>query len=155
MRNLSCGLLVVLIAACGADPRNQTGTAADEAKVEQVVVSFFESLGAGDLESAKAAVTPGIELVQDTVVFNWAAFEGYVGPLMETGARVSYEFSDFNTEVRDAVAWTRYRSRSAVQMNGQTIRSEWLESAVLEWVDDEWRIDRLQSTSIWIETEGT
>jgi hypothetical protein len=153
MRTLICFAFVVLVAACSPDGPNEAEMAAEEAAAEQAVVEFFDALGKLDHETAQSAVTSEFELVQDTVALDWDALVEYARPLEDAGATVSYEFSDFNTTVRGSVAWTRYRSRSVFEMNGQATRSEWLESAVLERIGDRWRIDRFHSTPIWIEAE--
>lgn len=158
MRVRAClwSVALVLIAACGAgapdDRAADASSAAEEAvAVEEAVRSFFGALEAMDFEALESTVTTDFELVEDTLVLDMPGFIAYVEPLADAGASIRYEFSDFNTEVRGPVAWTRYRNRAVLSMDGQKSRYEWLESAVLEDGADGWKIDRLQSAPVAIE----
>lgn len=76
-----------------------------------------------------------------------------MGQVADAGAILEYELSDFNTETRGPVAWTRYRNSAVARMEGQRTDLEWLESAVMLRQDDGWKMDRLQSTPVRAEPQ--
>lgn len=108
-----------------------------------------------DFQALEATVTPDFELVEDTLVMDLSGFVEFLRPFEAAEATISYQFSDFNTEVQGPVAWTRYRNRAVLEVNGEGTRYQWLERAVLTRGADGWRIDRLQSAPVRIEPDGS
>lgn len=152
MRNLLAIALAFLVAGCGGGT-DEAGPQVEAAAVEDAVLAFFDALENMDFQALDTTVTPDFELVEDTLVMDLSGFVEYLRPFEAAGATISYEFSDFNTEVQGPVGWTRYRNRALLEMNGEGTRYEWLESAVLTHGEDGWRIDRLQSTPVRIQPE--
>lgn len=153
MRNLLTIATMLSVLGCGGSADDAVQEA-DAAAVEDVVLAFFDALENMDFQALDATVTPDFELVEDTLVMDLSGFVEYLRPFETAGATISYEFSDFNTEVQGPVAWTRYRNRAVLEMNSERTRYEWLESAVLTRGEDGWRIDRLQSAPVRIQPEG-
>lgn len=141
----------ILLAACSA-PADDPAAAADSA--EAAVITFFDALEAMNFAALDSAVTEDFELVEDTLVLDLDGFIRYLEPFVEAGASIRYEFSDFNTEVRGPVGWTRYRNNAVLVVNGEETAFEWLESAVLLRTEDGWRVDRLQSAPVEADPAG-
>lgn len=147
---LTCSFL---LAACASEaPPSDAELQAEMDAAEAVVVEFFDAIEAMDFEALEATVTSDFELVEDTLILDMAGFIELLQPYADAGATIEYVFSDFNTEVRGDVAWTRYRNRAVADMEGQEMHLEWLESAVLLKQDEGWKVDRLQSAPV--EGEG-
>lgn len=130
---------------------SQTVPGGEASAAEATVRSFFDALEDLDFEALEGTVTSGFELVEDTLILDMQGFIGFVRPLADGGMRFRYRLTDFNTEVRGSVAWTRYRNEGVMTVEGQERRFDWIESAVLERNDQGWRIDRLQSAPVRIE----
>lgn len=79
-----------------------------------MVLEFFgaveEAVEEMEFEALRETVTSDFELVEDTLVLDLEGFIEYLRPFADAGATMEYEFSDFNTETRGPVAWTRYRN---------------------------------------------
>lgn len=143
-------LLALVVAACGTNGSGDGAPAAagGEAAVEAAVADFFDAITGYDYEALRDRVTSDFELVEDTLVLDLQGFIDFIEPYEERGATITYELSDFNTEVRGDVAWTRYRNEGLLRSGEDEIPLEWLESAVLLNVGGDWRIDRLQSSPV-------
>lgn len=148
---LPASLLLVGCASPQADEAQLDAARTDSA--EQAVMTFFDALEAMDFSALDSAVTRDFELVEDTLVLDLEGFVAFLEPFAEAGARITYSFSDFNTEVRGPVAWTRYRNDAVLVMNGRETELEWLESAVLLRTPEGWKVDRLQSAPVEAESE--
>ena len=160
VRRWLAALALVAVSACGtggpeADGPDAggageaaPGTTAEERAVEATVVAFFDAITAYDYDGLRRVVTEDFELVEDTLVLDLAGFVDFIEPYEDRGATITYELSEFNTEVRGPVAWTRYRNEGLLRTGEEELDLEWLESAVLLKVGADWRIDRLQSAPV-------
>lgn len=150
-RTFLAALLALTVAACGSnEPGGDAAAAQDDAEeaVEATVVAFFDAISGYDYDALRGHVTSDFELVEDTLVLDLQGFIDFIEPYETRGATISYELSDFNTEVRGTVGWTRYRNEALLRSGEDEIPLEWLESAVLLRVGSGWRIDRLQSSPV-------
>lgn len=147
--------LLVVVTACGAGGSDgggpedvSSGTTGEAAAVEAAVVDFFDAITAYDYDALRRRTTSDFELVEDSLVLDLSGFVDLIEPYEDRDAGITYRLSDFVTEVRGPVAWTRYRNRAVLQTGEDTMRLRWLESAVLLREDGAWRIDRLHSTPV-------
>lgn len=150
-RSLPTLLLALALAACGQGAPGDAASSAPEGaeeEVEATVVAFFDAISGYDYDALRDHVTSDFELVEDTLVLDLQGFIEFIEPYEDRGATITYQLSDFNTEVRGTVGWTRYRNEGVLRSGEDEIRLEWLESAVLLRVGSEWRIDRLQSSPV-------
>lgn len=150
-RSLPTLLLALALAACGQGAPGDAASSAPEGaeeEVEATVVAFFDAISGYDYDALRDHVTSDFELVEDTLVLDLQGFIDFIQPYEDRGATITYQLSDFNTEVRGTVGWTRYRNEGVLRSGEDEIRLEWLESAVLLRVGSEWRIDRLQSSPV-------
>ncbi len=150
-RSLPTLLLALALAACGQGAPDDAASSAPEGaeeNVEATVHAFFDAISGYDYDALRDHVTSDFELVEDTLVLDLQGFIDFIEPYEDRGATITYELSNFNTEVRGTVGWTRYRNEGVLRTGEDEIRLEWLESAVLLRVGSEWRIDRLQSSPV-------
>jgi hypothetical protein len=127
---------------------------ADRRVIEAAVTdSFFGAITRFDFTSLRRSVTPGFELVEDTLRLD---VNGFVSLLrgLEGKATVRYRFADFNTHVLGNTAWTSYRNYGDFVLENQPLKYEWLETAVLVRANGVWRIDRLHSTRLPVESRS-
>lgn len=160
VRGWLAALLLVAVSACGTGGSEAggpdaggagataSGTTAEEQAVEETVVAFFDAITAYDYDGLRRVVTDDFELVEDTLVLDLAGFVEFIEPFEDRRATITYALSEFNTEVRGPVAWTRYRNDGLLRTGEEELDLEWLESAVLLKVGADWRIDRLHSTPV-------
>lgn len=146
---LAC--ITLLVGSTVEETSGQTAPAGEATAAEATVRSFFDAIEANDFQALEGMVTSDFDLVEDTLVLDMAGFLAFVRPFADAGATFRYRLTDFNTEVRGPVAWTRYRNEGLMSMGGQERRFDWIESAVLERTGEGWRIDRLQSAPVRIE----
>lgn len=147
-------LAVALVLALGGceTPEPEASDSPEEA--ETAILNFFSAIESLDFDRIRASVTADFEIIEDTVVFDTEGFIDLIGPFRDMGATISYEFSDFNTEVAGTSAWTRYHNRAVMLMNDETTRFVWIETAVLQKVEGTWLVDRLHSMTIEVEADG-
>lgn len=146
LRSRAC-LVTVLVVACTPATSSESASAVDPSAVERVVTDeFFRAISAFDYEALRSSVTADFELVEDTLRLSTDEFIDFLRPY--EGATISYSFDEFNTKIRGPVAWTTYRNQAVLQLPEQRLDFLWLETAVLEESEGEWRIARLQSTPV-------
>jgi hypothetical protein len=146
---LALALVIALLTAGSASgqPTTSRTAEADEAAVHSVITDqFFGSISAFDYDALRRSVTPGFELVEDTLRLTMDGFIELLGPYEVWS--LAYQLSDFNTRVSGPVAWTTYRNEGVARRPEQRVDFLWYETAVLEQVAREWRISRLHSTPV-------
>lgn len=116
--------------------------------MEETVHAFFDAIYGYDYDSLRSVTTSDFELVEDTLVMSTSDFVEFSKPYREKGITFSYELSDFNTEIRGSVGWTRWRNDAVMNTGNREIDLRFLESAVLVQRDGRWMVDRLQSTPL-------
>lgn len=141
-------LLVLTACGSGAPDSSSSASAAEREAVEETVHAFFDAIYGYHYDSLRSVTTSDFELVEDTVVMSTADFVEFSRSLKKKGVTFSYELSDFNTEVRGPIGWTRWRNEAVMTMGDQERNLRFLESAVLVQRDGRWKIDRLQSTPL-------
>ena len=144
-------LLFLTFSACDAPPPPEPSDT--PAQAQGAVLDFFAGIEAMDFDAIRSTVTDDFEIVEDTIIFDTAGFIGLLEPFVGAGATISYEFSDFNTEVSGSLAWTRYRNRAVMSMDGVTTHFEWVETAILQKVGGDWLVDRLHSVPVELGAE--
>ena len=146
-------VLALLPSACGSPPPPEASES--PAGAEQAVATFFGGIEGLDFEAIRESVTQDFEIIEDTLVFDTNGFLSLLEPFVGTGATITYQFSEFNTEVAGSLAWTRYRNQAEMLMNGDTTHFEWIETAVLQKVDGVWLVDRLHSVPVALDGEAS
>lgn len=149
-RSSLAALCVLILTACGSSaPDASSSASADENEaVEETVHAFFDAIYGYHYDSLRSVTTSDFELVEDTLVMSTSDFVEFSRSFKEKGVTFSNELSDFNTEVRGSVGWTRWRNEAVMTMGDQQSNLRFLESAVLVQRDGRWKIDRLQSTPL-------
>jgi hypothetical protein len=118
------------------------------AEVERVVRVFFDSSVARfDYDLLDRMVTPDAQFVEGGRFMDVSGFKEFMGRY-ERRATVRYALSDLRTRIRDGVAWTSFRNRGALTMDGTTRAREWHEAVVLVRRDERWLIDLIHSRPI-------
>lgn len=153
MRNLAILLtLWIALDGCAAQAPADRNPAADETAAEEVVGDFFRAMESWDEQALRLTATTDFELVEDTVIMSMDDFVAFIEPFKAQEAQMQWTLTDFNTESKGDVVWTRYHNRAVLDMGGQKSRLHWIETAILmRQPDGGWKIDRLQSTPVSIE----
>ena len=139
MLRSSFWLTLLILAACSIPAENEESAVRD---VETVVISFWDAVDRFDFVAIESALTPDFELLKSGRRDDRAAFLQQVRGADAAGASLSFELSEFNTEVSGTTAYTSYRSQS------RTSESQTFEAILLVLTDDGWKIDRGFATPI-------
>lgn len=143
-------LCLLVLTACGstAPEPSSSASAAEKEAVEETVHAFFDAIYGYHYDSLRSVTTSDFELVEDTLVMSTSDFVEFSRSFKKKGVTFSHELSDFNTELRGPVGWTRWRNEAVMTVGDQQRTLRFLESAVLVQSDGRWKIDRLQSTPL-------
>lgn len=144
MRSMTLGSLLLFFMGACYQPPDGPG---DSQVVESAMRNFSEHIAAFDYDGIRDAVTPDVEMIEDTLRLDRDGFVEYIRE-MDGQASLAFELEEFITEFAGQLAYTSYRLKAVVTVDEQNTPAEWLESAVFRWTDGEWKIDRLQSTPV-------
>lgn len=122
----------------------------EEEKIQQVLSDFFEGFSELNIEKVRPACANDFVLLEDGMVWN-------IDTLSAKFTRTKQNTKDFkrinnlkllDTKTNRNIAWTYYNNQATIQHNGKQITVNWLESAVLHKVDNDWKIVLLHSTFV-------
>jgi hypothetical protein len=146
MDNLRSILLLIATMMCVSQSWCQSGE--EEAKVQQVVIDFFEGFSKNRKELVDRVVTPDFIILEQGVVWNADSVTRYMTkPRPADFSRINtFEFQQ--TEIYGSSAMTFYLNRADIHINGRDRTVRWLESAFFIKDGDRWRMKLLHSTRL-------
>jgi len=115
--------------------------------VEQVVRDMFAGFSAFDKEAIQSTCTDDFVLLEQGMVWNIDSLINVLMPL-KGNATLTYRLEDFMTTIRGATAYTHYWNHGLMEMGGEQIRIQWLESAVFRKEGGIWKMSLLHSTQV-------
>ena len=137
-----CLLFSVLIQA-------QTSWTKDQQAVQQIVINLFEALSNRDSVSLKNNCTKDITLFENGSIWNVDTLILKAITLNTAPDFKRINTIDFiNTSIEGQTAWATYHLHSDVIRNGKQSNVYWLETVVLQKVNEKWSIKVLHSTLI-------
>ncbi|HPH84124.1 MAG TPA: nuclear transport factor 2 family protein [Ferruginibacter sp.] len=127
----------------------QTSWTKDQQAVQQIVINLFEALSNRDSVSLKNSCTQDITLFENGSIWNADTLILKAITLnTATDFKRSNTFEFVSTTVDGHTAWATYHLHSDIIRNGKQSNVYWLETVVLQKVNEKWRINVLHSTLI-------
>lgn len=122
----------------------------DEEKIHKVLNGFFEGFSELNIDKVKPYCASNFVLLEDGSVWN---IDTLATKFIKTRDNVRdfrrvNSISLLDTKTNKNMAWTYYNNQATIQHNGKAITVNWLESAVLNKVDNDWKIVLLHSTFV-------
>jgi SnoaL-like domain len=145
-----CAIAMLSLSALSAQPAHASPKCAPESTAQSSIVETLQKIlaaaGAEDSEAFRAVTTPDF--------FAYDAGKSLDGPgLMDiikkghaAGMKWEWNVTEPKAHVSCNVAWISYVNRGAVTDGSGRHEVTWLESAVLEYNDRQWRIRFLHSS---------
>jgi hypothetical protein len=123
---------------------------ADKKAAQNAVVVFFDGLAETDTEKIRSACTDDVIILEHGLIWNFDSLAIRINSRKgkATDFKRINELDFLDTRVSGKVAWLYYRNKATITANGKTFVVKWLESAVLNKVNREWKIQLLHSTDV-------
>jgi Domain of unknown function (DUF4440) len=146
MRKLICSAILCFVTVTLSAQQDFSGK---QKQVQQGVINMFEALSDRDSVALKMYCSPDIRLYEygqiwtiDTLIFK------AITTNQSPGFKRSNSFEFLHTETNQKTAWVTYRLHSIVTKDGKETRVEWLETAILNQINEKWLVKHLHSTLI-------
>ena len=122
---------------------------ADSTAIKAVIQDFFEVFSEFDAKYLERTTTKGFELYDVGLVWNADSVKTYIIKNTKPFKRENkLDFLKFN--VRGNIAWVSYWNTGIFhRSDGKKQDIRWLESAILEKINGEWKIAQLHSTRVF------
>ncbi|HWA35263.1 MAG TPA: nuclear transport factor 2 family protein [Cyclobacteriaceae bacterium] len=117
----------------------------DPEKLTKVLIDYFEGIKTRDLKKMNENTTTDYVLFESGKVWNndslWTALQAF------EGQRIEFRLDNFNVKVDNESGHITYFNHGDIYVK-DTLNStiEWIENATFQKVNDQWKIDFLQST---------
>ena len=121
-------------------------TTADEQQVKKVVLDAFQALADLDMAKFRGYCQLNFTLLENGEVWTVDTLEARVKPYIGSGMKRVNTLDFKRVSVNGATAWVTYNNRADIDMKGQKMKREWLESAVLNNEQGVWKLAMLHST---------
>ena len=126
----------------------QTKKSNNQVLVNQSITKFFDALATLDTNVMKQYCTTDFLLLEDGEVWNLDTLANKLRPFRAMSFSRTNHLNFIRTQVKGTTAWVAYHNAADMVINGQKMNVQWLESAVLVKVGNEWRIQLLHSTPL-------
>lgn len=122
----------------------------DEEKIHRVLEGFFQGFSELNIDKLKPYCSDDFVMLEDGSVWN---LDTLSFKFMKTrnNAKDFQRVSNIkllDTKTYRNMAWTYYNNQAIIKHNGKEITVNWLESAVLDKVENNWKIVLLHSTFV-------
>ncbi len=121
---------------------------AEVREVQAVTVKLFECFSSADAQALQKYVTRDVQIYEQGVIFTLDTLINYFKRPRPGDFARKNSLNFIQTEVRNNVAYVGYYNTAQIHANGKDREVRWLESAVLEKHDAEWKIKLLHSTRL-------
>ncbi|WP_185731310.1 nuclear transport factor 2 family protein [Larkinella rosea] len=118
----------------------------EEDQVKKVVVDAFQAIADLDLPKLRAYCQTDFSLLEDGQVWTIDTLENRLKPNQGSGMKRVNTIDFIKVTVKGPVAWVSYHNTADISRAGKQRQVRWLESAVLEKTNAEWKLALLHST---------
>jgi len=145
--------LALIGAACASQPKAVTPPTAecapdDKAAPARVVRDMYAALTIDDASAASRLFTPTFYAFDGGKRFTGPELFALIKTLHAAGKTFVWEVRPPETHLDCKVAWLTWDNRGSVTSDAGVAAVTWLESAVLEWSGDAWRLAFFHSTRV-------
>jgi hypothetical protein len=139
----------VAISLLGAAGSAMGACAPDEpGRITDTLRSMFAAASIDDLPRLNEIFAPGFYAYDGGKRFDGLALPALISKLHADGKRFVWTVQDADVHISCTTAWVAYVNRGAVGDAAAMKPMTWLESAVLTYQDDTWRVQFLHSTRV-------
>jgi uncharacterized protein (TIGR02246 family) len=135
-----------------AHAEDSCGSAADETAVAQTIRTMYAAAVKDDYALFNKVIAPDFYIFDGGHEFKGDAIMDLMKKLHAEGKVYVWTVNDPQVHIvcrsKPEVAWITYVNRGSLTSDGVTTPLEWLESAVLEKQDNQWRIRFFHSTRV-------
>lgn len=116
-----------------------------QADVEQAIGDFFDTLrGEGEL-TFEEVTTPSMYSFDVGERFEGRALADLIIKALDDGVEINWSLGPMDTKVACDVAWSQWENNGSAGTPPEVTPVRWLESAVLVYRDDRWKVDFFHS----------
>lgn len=132
--------LLFLLSACSTVDTQQ-----EKANVEEVLITYYDGLGAGNWDAVRANATKDMRLVEDGLIWN---SDSLIESITKNWSKyeIKYEIQIIETTVEKNCARIIYRNHGNASYRSDIIHINWIESASLIKQNDTWKIAMIHSS---------
>jgi ketosteroid isomerase-like protein len=134
---------LLVLASCqpGEDPT------AELMKVDKVFQSYFDGIAKFDYQAMRKACSPDYLLFEDDTIWTVEDHINFLKPL-EGKASIAYTFNNVRMSIDGPVAWRSHHNSADATVEGKPFHFEWIETAVFDRINGEWKMVLLHSTTV-------
>jgi ketosteroid isomerase-like protein len=118
----------------------------DDEKVKHVIVDCFQALADVDMNKFRSYCQPDFVLLENGAVWSLDTLEAKMKPNIGSGMKRINTINFRKLVVKGATAWVTYDNQADIDRKGQKTTIKWLESAVLDKINGNWKLAMLHST---------
>lgn len=115
------------------------------ADVEQTIRDFFDALRGKEGVPFENVTTPSMYSFDVGERFEGRALADVIIQALDEGVEINWSLGPMDTEVRCDVAWSAWENTGSAGTPPDVRPVRWLESAVLVYEDERWKIDFFHS----------
>jgi hypothetical protein len=134
-------LLGVVLTGCNQQSGGKESLDAGEA--ENTLRGFSHALATGDSAALIQMAGPDFVLLEDGRYYDIDATIASINTVFAAGGMMKRTLSDFHTQVREPVAWSRYTVTTEFMRGEDTMHVLLIESAVLEHIAGQWKVEQM------------
>ena len=121
---------------------------AQNQEIEITIHRFFEGLSQRNETAVNNVSSPKIVIIEDDVIWNLDSLHKNISRKRPDDYRRINNLKFISTEVNKDVAWATYENEAKITGNGKSYLIRWLETAILLFTENKWKIKVLHSTTI-------
>lgn len=127
----------------GCTQQSNTKEPLDNGEVENTLKGFSHALATGDSTELVQMAGPDFALLEDGRAYDIHATIESIGNVFASGGMMKRILSDFHTQVREPVAWSRYTVNVEFAAGDDTSHISLIETAVLEHIAGQWKVEQV------------
>ena len=121
----------------------------DEVAIVKTLEQFFSAAQRDDLERFHAVTTKGFYAYDNGTRFDGDALMNMVKEYHQKGYQFIWSVTEPQVHVNCDLAWVSYLNKGSIRQPDGTMTSmTWLESAVLRWENNAWKVRFFHSTRV-------
>ena len=139
----SIAFLILMIAGLFACQK-PADSAGEQEKIKQVLIGYFDSIGAKDYAKMDALCTDDYVLFESGMVWN---NDSLGNNIQKFPGRLQFKFDNFNIRTDQESGRMTYFNHGDLYVNDTLKQSyDWVESATFRKVEGQWKLEFLHST---------
>ncbi len=126
----------------------QASTTAEQEKIVATVGTIFTAALTDDFAKFDSVVAPGFYIYDGGARFNGDSILNLIKAQHAAGKRYEWNVTEPDVHIDGNMAWIAYVNKGKITDASGTVDQRWLESAVLQKQNGEWKIVFMHSTRV-------